>query len=81
MTIMVDEQNPDGRALQQSDMHLIDRVFAVRYVSGGSNGLIELYVEDDESYHLKATFDRYWLPNLVNLAKMAQDKYGLKKDE
>lgn len=64
-------------ALKRKDMHIVRQLFAIRFVPGGSNGLIELYVEDDESYGLAMTFDRAWLPDLIATATAGQQKFGL----
>lgn len=69
----------DGRAMRHEDMSVVRQLFALRYVPGGSNGLVELYVEDDGIYHLKMTFDRAWLPDLIATARAGQDMFGLKK--
>lgn len=72
-------RNQDGRALRHEDMDVARQAFALRYVSGGSNGLVELYIEDDEAYHLKMSFDRYWLPDLIATVTAGQQLFGLSK--
>lgn len=57
--------------LKKSDMHITGVLFGMRFVPGGSNGLVELYVEDDENYFLKVVFDRFWLGDLINVSANA----------
>lgn len=55
---------------EAADLHAIGRLFATRLVDGADgrpNGGIELYVEDDGNYHQKAAFDRFWLPDLIDV--------------
>ena len=61
----------DQPVLSASDMDVIGSLFALRFVPGGSTGLVELYVEDDESYHFKTKFDRLWLADLKNVTDKA----------
>ena len=58
---------------KSDDMHVVRSLFAIRFTSGGSNGLAELYVEDDGVYHLQTTFDVAWLPDLIAAAKAANE--------
>lgn len=55
------------------DMHVVRKLFAIRFTSGGSNGLAELYIEDDGVYHLQTSFDVSWLADLVATAKAADE--------
>ena len=64
--------------LKAKDMDVVRKCFALKFVPGGSNGLVELYVEDDENYHYKLSFDRFWLPDLIATAMAGQQKFGMK---
>jgi hypothetical protein len=64
--------NPGREVLSADDMNVIGDLFALRFVTGCSNGCVELYVEDDDNYFHKATFDRAWLKDLADVAKEAQ---------
>jgi hypothetical protein len=54
--------------LRAGDMDVRGGLFALRFTEGCSNGCVELYMEDDGWYHLTATFDRVWLPDLAKVA-------------
>lgn len=58
----------DDGPLRASDMDVVGKLFAMRFHPGGSTGLVTLYVEDDDNYFPKTTFDRGWLPDLVDAA-------------
>lgn len=49
------------------DMH--GEIWGLRTTEGCANGCVELYIEDDGFWHLKATFDRQWLPELARLTE------------
>lgn len=50
--------------MRREDMDEAGELFGVRFIDGGSNGLIELYIEDDGYWHHKVTFDRAWVSDL-----------------
>jgi hypothetical protein len=52
-------------ALRESDMDVVGGLFALRFIE---RNLVELYVEDDEWYHFKATFNKHWLVDLGHVA-------------
>lgn len=56
---------PEARGPEE--MTDIGNLFAIRIKPEG--GLVELYVEDDGIYHLKATFNHLWLSDLSAVAK------------
>jgi hypothetical protein len=56
--------------MKAEDMDIRGALFGFRFVSGGSpNGIVELYIEDDENYFLKATFNMLWVKELATLSK------------
>jgi hypothetical protein len=57
--------------LRRGDLDAVGSLFGIRFTDGGSWGIAELYIEDDESYFLKATFDRSWLNDLIHVATTA----------
>lgn len=63
----------DHGPMQRKDMDVVRDLFALRFVPGGSNGLVELYVEDDGLYHFKQSFDQSWLPDLIATARAGQE--------
>ena len=50
----------------------VGNIFGYRFHEGGSNGLVTIYVEDDEQWFPKMTFDVFWLPEFVKLAEVAK---------
>lgn len=58
-------------ALRQRDMTIIGGLFALRFLPDGN--MAELYIEDDEFYHLKASFNREWLNDLRIVAAAGDD--------
>lgn len=51
--------------------------------ANSSNGLVTIFVEDDEWYSPKMTVDRHWLDDLMiaaNRACIQRDKLALKED-
>ncbi len=46
-------------------------LFGWTFSEGGSTGLITIYIEDDENWHPKMTFDRYWLGDLARAVAAA----------
>lgn len=60
--------NEPPAVLHEGDMSVMGQLFAVRFVN---HGHVELYVEDDERYHLKARFSRAWLADLADVADIA----------
>lgn len=60
-------------ALRADELDVVGSLFGVRHIPGGlPQGLVELYIEDDENYHHKMTFNRTWLSDLISVAKEAQ---------
>lgn len=62
--------NPDD-SVRAGELHIVGGLFAVRFIDGCSNGCVELFVEDDEWYHRKLTFDRNWLSDLRDVIDAA----------
>lgn len=49
------------------EMDITTGNFGLRFVKGGNpEGLIELYIEDDDNYFYKCSFNHYWLYDLIN---------------
>lgn len=63
------------RVLKRKDMDVVSSAFGIRFVPGGSNGLVEFYVEDDENYHYKMAFDWAWMLDFVDVAWRAKAAY------
>ena len=52
--------------LRAHDMDVVGSCFGLRFVNGGGpNGMVELYVEDDEWFHYKESFNHVWLGDLL----------------
>lgn len=59
---------------KRNEMHVVGKLFAMCFVKREDAGdLVELYVEDDELYHFKTTFDVYWLGDLLNVTNKAKE--------
>lgn len=59
--------------LKESDMDVVGNLFGMRFIKrDGLRDLVELYIEDDENYHLKASFDRTWLNDLQYVTEKAK---------
>lgn len=52
--------------------------FGLRYTTGGGpEGLVELFIEDDENWHYKCTFNHFWLKDLRRQINKAIKDFGL----
>jgi hypothetical protein len=45
-------------------------LFGWKFSDGGSNGLVTIYIEDDENWHEKMTFDVFWLADFKRMADL-----------
>lgn len=59
-----------SQALRASDMDIVGALFAVKF----DGNIVELYIEDDDWYHLKARFNGAWLADLKGIADSAIDR-------
>lgn len=65
--------------LRADDMDVVGSLFGLRFVEGGlPNGLVELYVEDDEYYHYKTQFNHFWLNDLAMVVEIAKEHFNVK---
>jgi hypothetical protein len=65
----------DKPVLKEHELDGTRGVFGFRFTDGGApNGLFELYLEDDENWHYKCTFNRLWLPCLQFLCEDMKKK-------
>lgn len=60
-----------GKVQKREAMSIVGELFAVRFFDEGDQQMVGLYVEDDENYHLKMTFNRAWLADLKAVAEDA----------
>lgn len=51
--------------MKKSDLDGCSKLFGWRFHEGGSNGLVTIYIEDDETYFPKLTCDRFWIEDLL----------------
>jgi hypothetical protein len=58
-------------ALRASDMDVVGGIWAIKF---RDNDQVELFVEDDEWYHPKASFHKIWLSDLERICKQAVAK-------
>jgi len=45
-------------------------LFGYKFSDGGSTGLVTIYIEDDENWFPKMTFDKFWLNDFESIAKL-----------
>ncbi len=58
----------EGEMLHEEDLDIVGKLFGIKFSDGGApNGLVHLYIEDDENYFHKVTFNRYWINDLKNV--------------
>jgi hypothetical protein len=68
---------PNPEIKRAADMDIIGQLFGVRFVHrDGLRDLVELYIEDDEAYHLKASFDALWLNDLRHISTDAWKRFN-----
>ena len=75
--------NEDEEVLFEEDMDIVGKLFGIRFVDGGlPNGLIEVYIEDDENYFYKHRFNAFWLPDLLEVIQktIEQNPFVEKKE-
>ena len=63
-----DQTVNDHPILKAEDLDVVGRLFGLRFAPGCSNRCVELYIEDDENWFYKCTFDSSWLIDLANVA-------------
>ena len=67
------------QVMKREDMDIVGSCFALRFIKGGSpDGCLELYIEDDESYHLKTSFNHLWLNDLATVVEKAKKHFNTK---
>lgn len=57
--------------LKLEDMKIVGGLFALRFVP--DSDMVELYLEDDENFFLKASFNKSWLNDLRIVAEAGDD--------
>ncbi len=63
----------EHQVMKAQDMDVLGNLFGLRYVSGGGPpGIIELYIEDDENFHFKCSFNHVWLADLAACVALMQ---------
>lgn len=72
------EPNDDEEPFTASDMDVVTKAFGLRFVTGGNpEGLVELYVEDDELFHYTTNFNHAWLPDLIGGLEEARSLFPI----
>ena len=62
----------DKPILTKEDLDFSSELFGLKVVKRvGAHDLIELYVEDDDNYHYKFSFDSSWLSDLRLITTLA----------
>lgn len=62
--------------LQREDMDVVGDLFGMVIIKRekGQSDIIDLYIEDDETYFYKQTFAAFWLDDLIAVATKAKEK-------
>jgi len=53
-------------------------LFGWKFSAGGSNGLVSIYIEDDDNWHRKMTFDVFWLKDFKRIADAMMEAINAK---
>ncbi len=65
-------------ALKYEDMDVVGALFGMRKVPGGApDGLIELYIEDDENYLYQCSFNHLWLADLSITSLRMKEQFSV----
>lgn len=68
----------DREPLQEHELDVVGSCFGLRFIPGGApDGLIELYVEDDENWLYKTTFNHFWLNDLEKVLIEAKNHFKM----
>ena len=65
--------------LSKKELAVVGDSFGLTFSDGGApNGLVHLYVEDDETWNYTCTFNHFWLKDLEKVVTQAINKnpYG-----
>ncbi len=65
-------ENSNDTIGKASDMDAISTLFALRFVGD----IVELYIEDDESWFYKCSFHKYWVEDLLQCVTKADKLIG-----
>lgn len=61
--------------LTASELDIEGGLFGIKFRDGGApNGLCDLYIEDDETWHYQCTFNQFWLRDLSQVVSRAAMK-------
>ena len=69
----MDNDEVDNTYCTSEDLDGHIDLFGWKFVAGGDNGLVNIYLEDDEVYHLHMTFSTFWLDEFLAMAKILVD--------
>jgi len=66
----------EREVLKADELDIVSHLFGIRIIKRPphQDDVIELYVEDDESYHYKMSFSAYWLSDLIKCAELAEQR-------
>jgi hypothetical protein len=76
--ILQEPFNENMSPVRADDLNAEGVCFGLRYTTGGGpEGLVELYIEDDENWFFKCKFNHLWLKDLRNQIDKAIKDFGL----
>ena len=67
---MITFYDKDNQPMDVQPPIVIGALFAIAAIDGpSSNGLVGVFLEDDDNYFLQSTFDKFWLKDLAEVAQ------------
>ena len=68
--------NTTGEVFDDSEMDVIGQCFGLRFVTGGApEGIVELYIEDDENFFFKVSFNHFWFDDLMQVLQKGKEEF------
>lgn len=66
--------------LSEKDLDIVGSCFGLKFVArdASPDGLVELYIEDDENWFYKCTFNHFYLNDLERVIIEAKKYYRMK---
>lgn len=74
--MQLSEPNTTDEVLTADDMNVVGECFGLRFVTGGApEGIVELYIEDDENFFLKTSFNHFWFDDLLQVVQKGKQEF------
>lgn len=66
--------------LKEHELDVAGSYFGIKFRDGGApNGLCDLYIEDDETWHYQCPFNHFWLLDLSQVVSNSAIKFAAKE--